>query len=555
MSGSFRDVMLQGVLLLVLGLLIMRELYERLRSALLALSSTLTSSVSELHRGMLSILSDVSYVMIALALLALILLIAFLKVKASRRARADYVWRLRVLDFQKHVDSLVSLQLLLKEKMLSWNTAGYFIFGYTRHGLELFLCVKKLTKVQAEFIESFLKTLEPSVKWSKIQNAECPEYTSKNGLDDIEKPVRTFLKSVSRSSWIKSLEASLESSENESIVFARSKHDGGPVGIKISELYRHIGIFGSTGSGKTTTASVISLQAALNGQSVIILDWHGEYYSIFAKLKHERLPEIRVVNPIRERLSVNPLEGSIEETIDIMEDVFSLTPPQAATLYKILKENRGLKSLHQLILLLDSKYHDSYWERELRAALLRRLEAIDSSEGEILFSKKDFELSLNPGAVLIVDLSEIRSHTLKKLYALAFLRVLFQKAQSKRLQRLLVVLDEAHNLLPKTNDNFVSRMLAETRKFGIGLLLVTQSPSSINVEFIKNLNTKIVHSLKTGVDIRIVEESMALDSDKASAIPLLEVGEALFSSPSNPTPIHIVVEAFKRSRSVDARLC
>uniref|UniRef100_A0A7J3ZLR3 ATP-binding protein n=1 Tax=Fervidicoccus fontis TaxID=683846 RepID=A0A7J3ZLR3_9CREN len=534
---------------MALGLLVMRELYERLKDALINLLDTLSNGALGLLKRLSDNLSVFFPALAMLVFLVVLLSVVFLKARAARKTKEDYAWRLRVLDLQKHVESLVSIQSLLRERVLSWNTTGYFMLGYARQGLEFFLCVKGLTKVQAEVIESFLKTLEPNIKWGRVRRAECPKFTPSNGLEELEKPVSSLLKSIGKSAWrMGSVQDLLdnEKSGDRIIAFARSKQDGRPVGIRVSELYRHVGIFGSTGSGKTTTASIIAVQAALSEQSVVVLDWHGEYRDIFAKLKaklkREKVPEVQVLNPVRSKVSINPLDGGIEETIDVLEDVFSLTPPQAATLYKVLKESRGVRSLHQLTLLLDSSYHESYWERELRAALVRRLEAINSSEGRILFSDKQSELPLNPRTILIVDLSEIKNYTLKRLYALTLLRVLFQRGQNRGLQKTVLVLDEAHNLLPKAKENFVSRMLAESRKFGIGLILITQSPSSINVEFVKNLNTKIVHSLKTGMDIEIVEESMALDNEKASTLPLLEVGEALFSSPSNPIPIHIVVE-------------
>jgi len=497
----------------------------------------------ERFNGAFNALPPAAALGIALACFAASCLVAALALREARGRRSgSYVWLLTHVSERGGLEALSALQVALREKLKAWGAKGHLVFTYFRGGLSVAVCAQGLTSAQAEFVESYLKTLEPAVKWKRVRG-NCPDYelASVSSANDVA-AAKALMESAGKGLRLEEEKAD----PSAELLFARSKRDGSLVGLKVSDLFRHVGIFGSTGSGKTTTAATVAAGASLAGLAVLVLDWHGEYEEVLSKLfgRSSTLIKVTSVKPVSERAAVNPLEGELEDVVSELEDVFQLTQPQASVLLRTLKELKGVKSLHQLIAVLDPRYEDSYWERELKLALLRRLEPIDSAEGRVLFSDRASPPEPRPGVVTIVDLSEIRSYALRKLYALALLRRVYQRVQASRGSGpgVLVVIDEAHNLLPKSSENFIARVLAEGRKFKLGLVVVTQSPSSINTEFIKNLNTKIVHAIKTGLDARIVGESMGLSTSALETLVSLSVGEAFFSSPSTPAPLLVVVE-------------
>jgi len=99
------------------------------------------------------------------------------------------------------------------------------------------------------------------------------------------------------------------------------------------------------------------------------------------------------------------------------------------------------------------------------------------------------------------------------------------------------------------NEGLISRLHAEVRKLGIGLTLVTQSPSLLNQSIITNTNVKIVHALKSREDIELMSRSLGISRDLALTITRLDVGEALIDFTGLPSPLPVRV-GFKKSEKV-----
>ncbi|NON63327.1 ATP-binding protein, partial [Acidianus sp. RZ1] len=105
----------------------------------------------------------------------------------------------------------------------------------------------------------------------------------------------------------------------------------------------------------------------------------------------------------------------------------------------------------------------------------------------------------------------------------------------------LIVIEEAHNYFTEYND-FINRIISEVRKFGVGLCIVSQSPSSISAEILKNTNIKIIHSLKADIDKRVISDSLSLPSSMVNFIDKLDIGEAILSAPNIKNPIVVKIK-------------
>ncbi|MEM4035291.1 MAG: DUF87 domain-containing protein [Fervidicoccaceae archaeon] len=522
------DVVLQGVVLIVIGFALTGKIGKFLEF-LNSLSEGVGDSSVIRYRA----------AVLALVFTALCVSLFVLYRKRGRvREKEARAWRLEIIDSTESEKALAALYSLIKNKSRHWGSESSLILSLSPRGAALHLCLSDMDPSKVEFIEGFLRSLEPEIRWKRDESFKCPEHSTKY-TSSPDALFELFGKQLRHDAWGNSRELPKE----EALVYVgRCKRTGSPLGLTAEELLRHVGIFGSTGSGKTTTSAVLATGAASIGMSVVILDWHGEYGVLLEEACAER---VEVLDPLEDdSASVNPLEGAIEDAVSMLEDVLSLSAPQSAVLYRVLKESGGsLFGISSLIALLDSKSPEGYWDRELRGALLRKLELLDSPEGKILFSKTVYRPPSN-GEIQVINLSNIKNFNLKKLYSLALIKFIYQTryARGGAGGRILLVVDEAHNIMPKSVDNFVSKMIAESRKFGIGVVIVTQSPSSVNPEFIKNLNTKIVHAIRSNIDMRILEESMALEHNERVLLPRLEIGEAFFSSPSCPKPTLIVIE-------------
>ncbi len=333
--------------------------------------------------------------------------------------------------------------------------------------------------------------------------------------------------------------------------------------LKLSDFLRHTLIVGATGSGKTTTAAIISKKVLDKGKSVIILDWHGEYWELFKKLnvKEKYLVLFSKEKPLR----INPFRIGekqyfgeyVESLIDILESVLQLTPPQTYFLYETLlrSKNSGKDRIDCFDKLYEKlkEFYDSegYSGREARYALIRKIRPLTLSTAHHVFSGMSdldsvFDLQAFDAKIFIVDLSWISNLTLKKLYSLFLIKEIYDKASSLRstahgLLKLIVVIDEAHNILTSENE-LMERVFSEIRKYGVGLIAISQSIIDVPNYVLRNTNLKIFHTLKSFKDVKEVCSIMPPNVNVQNLLVSLGVGEVLIYDNYTNYPIKVKIK-------------
>lgn len=115
-----------------------------------------------------------------------------------------------------------------------------------------------------------------------------------------------------------------------------------------------------------------------------------------------------------------------------------------------------------------------------------------------------------------------------------------------RLQPLLVVLDEAHRFVPEGVDTPAHRTLSmiakEGRKYGTGLMLVTQRPSEIDSAILSQCGSMIALRLTNSVDRSKVSAAVPDDlGGLVDQLPSLRTGEGVFLGEVMPIPSRVRV--------------
>ncbi|WP_223920787.1 ATP-binding protein [Geobacter sp. AOG2] len=161
----------------------------------------------------------------------------------------------------------------------------------------------------------------------------------------------------------------------------------------------------------------------------------------------------------------------------------------------------------------------------------------------------------NKRSITVLDLSGIPSSVLDHLIG-AVLRILFDAAfwgralpVGGRLRPLLVVLEEAHRYLSKSNMEHAGvarggaaaaarRIAKEGRKYGVGLMLVSQRPSEVDTTILSQCGTTVALRLTNEAD-RSQISSISSDSLKGlfSMLPILRTHEALIVGEAVNMPI------------------
>ena len=320
------------------------------------------------------------------------------------------------------------------------------------------------------------------------------------------------------------------------------------IGIPLANIPHHILVLGATGSGKTTTTSIFIknlLRAYPKLYKVVVIDWHGEYKNL--------LDDYIYYNPYSKPLIGLTIEKeSLDEVIDIIEESLDLTSAQSYILYEVLKNvlknsNEYLLDPSDLINSVKNYYEESNWQRESKYALLRKIEVIlrTSNKGWLIGNSNDEVIKIihTYTKPLIIDVSRIRNVNTRKVYTLLLLKTLLHLKQINAIKsNILITIEEAHNIFPRgSKHSLIKKFIAEVRKFGIALFVVTQSPSSILEDVMKNTGTKIIHSIRSSIDIDVISKIMKLSYEYEKLLPVLDPGEAIFYSPSYKYPVIIKV--------------
>lgn len=120
-----------------------------------------------------------------------------------------------------------------------------------------------------------------------------------------------------------------------------------------------------------------------------------------------------------------------------------------------------------------------------------------------------------------------------------------------RAQPLLVVVDEAHRFIPHGEDSVARRSFAriakEGRKYGVGLMLVTQRPSDIDPAVLSQCGTVLALRLTNGHDRSAVASALPDDlGGLADLLPSLRTGELLAIGDALQVPSRVRVRRANR---------
>ena len=173
-----------------------------------------------------------------------------------------------------------------------------------------------------------------------------------------------------------------------------------------------------------------------------------------------------------------------------------------------------------------------------------------------------------PRPISILDLSGIPSSILNELIG-ALLRVLYDAIfwarnlpEGGRERPLLIVLEEAHAYLSKENSGTaavaVRRIAKEGRKYGVGMMIVSQRPSEIDSTILSQCGTLFAMRLSNDADRGHIT-SAASDNLKGlfDMLPVLRTGEAIVVGEAVSLPVRTLISpppSDRRPDSVDPRV-
>jgi uncharacterized protein len=340
------------------------------------------------------------------------------------------------------------------------------------------------------------------------------------------------------------------------------------VGIPGRSLASHIGIFATTGMGKSNLLQVLCAGVmATNGRyGLLVIDPHGEHRAALGR--HPWAPQALRTYSDRRLPNTSTLRVSLAElSVDDLRTAYEWSRPQEEALHELERHysSAGLAWLAEFARIEDlAGFRDV--ELSARVALntlqvvhrrARRIVDLPciSADPAVSVGRKILD-ELLEGKVVLVDVSGLGG-TEEVLVASFLTRRVIEEWQSafledperhKTLPVVAVALEEAQRVLSANKDresNVFPRVAREGRKFGVGLLAVTQQPKLLDDELLSQFNTFFVLGLADEKDRNILRSSAKQDlSALGPEIQTLMPGECLVVNLEAPFAVPALVHLY-----------
>jgi len=331
------------------------------------------------------------------------------------------------------------------------------------------------------------------------------------------------------------------------------------VKININKLAtRHLGILAMTGMGKSNLVSVIAKSISEIPGTMVIFDYHDEY----------RFLNGDNINFVQAQ--INPRLLTAEKFAEVIE-IRDNADIQNSILLKAF-DNDDLKK----------KIEDNFWdflENNIKEIGIKEKRFTTSAErvlDKIKEARRRFNNILIPnsfdpvshikeGKLNIINLIEFTEKQANVAIAFYLESILYQRKISKTKNTqsknniekqilfhspVIVVIEEAHVFIPKNENTdtkyIASKVAREGRKFGVGLIIVSQRPRSLDPNVLSQMGSLSIMKIVQQEDqSQIWSASEAINAKIIEQLPSLNPGEALFVGQWVNLPSFIKIDEIK----------
>ncbi len=329
--------------------------------------------------------------------------------------------------------------------------------------------------------------------------------------------------------------------------------------ININKLTtRHLGILAMTGMGKSNLVSLIAKSISEIPGTMVIFDYHDEY----------RFLDGENINFVQAQINPRLLTAEkFAEVIEIRENA----DIQNTILLKAF-DNDDLKK----------KTEDDFWDyleyniNEISYKEKRFATSAERVIDKIKEARRRFDTILIPnasdpvshireGKVNVINLIEFTEKQANVAISFYLESILHQrklsKSQSLKSKHnienqilfhgpVIVVIEEAHVFIPKNENTdtkyIASKVAREGRKFGVGLIIVSQRPRSLDPNVLSQMGSLSIMKIVQQEDqTQIGSASEAINEKIIEQLPSLNPGEALFVGQWVNLPSFIKIDEIK----------
>src|SRR5207248_10110726 len=353
------------------------------------------------------------------------------------------------------------------------------------------------------------------------------------------------------------------------------KPDAVPIVLSVKDVVStHMAIIASTGAGKSYLASVLieELMQPHNKACVLIIDPHGEYGTIdqianfpqFSAEAEGKRPaysaQVRVYKPEQVKVRISSLD---------MGDMRHLLPEMTEKQQHLL--SRALRKVREL------KRSTPWGAEDLKAAIraVSKQKGDEDSEGaddsstvhaltwrvEQRFVDNftfddiqhlDLPEIFQPGQCTVLPLNEIDERDQQVVVATLLRRLNKARMDTERGKvhsgefylpyPVFVLIEEAHHFAPGGTEvlstAILKQVLAEGRKFGIGVGLISQRPGKLDADVLSQCQTQCIMRIVNEIGQKSVAAAIeGVGRDLLDNLPALSKGQVIIAGAAVNTPV------------------
>ncbi|MCL2711865.1 MAG: DUF87 domain-containing protein [Methanomassiliicoccaceae archaeon] len=331
---------------------------------------------------------------------------------------------------------------------------------------------------------------------------------------------------------------------------------GVPVYLNINDLLqRHVCILAKTGGGKSYMSGDIIEELMKHGVTCMIIDPHGEYAAMRDIGKHADARFGVVPRSYADHINEFTISKNTGELSKPLR--FTLKTLEAREILELTRTNDIRSHLPSLRKAIDAlrERQDTYSVRELidvlsrdeenkNPVLITELEYLDEIGIFATRGNRVDEL-VEEGRTTVINLKGVPPD-IQELVVRRLGTLMFEMRKIGNIPPMMLIIEEAHNYCPQQGTAISSRVLStiasEGRKFGLGLMVISQRPAKIDKNVLSQCGTQIILKVTNPNDVKAIASSVeGLTNGMTEDIQTMPIGIAMIVGAGIEAPLLVDV--------------
>ncbi len=348
-----------------------------------------------------------------------------------------------------------------------------------------------------------------------------------------------------------------------------------PIVLSVKDVVStHLAIIASTGAGKSYLASVVieELMQPHNKACVLIVDPHGEYGTLDQIMNAPHFSEpaegrsngyqaqVKVYKPDQVKVRISTLNmGDMRHLLTEMTEKQQYLLSRALRSLKEQKKGTpwGVADLKKAIKSVAKQKDDEDSEGADDSSTVHALNWRVEQRFENSFTFDDTQhLDLpeifKPGQCTVLQLNDVDERDQQVIVATLLRRLNQARMDTERGKvhsgemylpyPVFVLLEEAHHFAPSGTDvvstSILKQVLAEGRKFGIGVGLISQRPGKLDADVLSQCQTQCIMRIVNEIDQKSIASAIeGVGRDLLNNLPALSKGQVIVAGAGVNTPV------------------